>query len=94
MKQALDDNQQADQLAWARGVIKDNKAAWREGFRAIGAVDAFNRIQRTEAAAQYHPSVLKALASLRALCPDLLTSVEFRSYAALFDLCVQQNSLD
>jgi hypothetical protein len=94
LKQALDDNKQADQLAWARGLIKDDKAAWRAAFRAIGAVDAFNRIQRTEAAAQYHPKVQKALASLRALHPDLLTTVALRSYAALFDLCVQQNSLD
>jgi hypothetical protein len=94
LNKALDDNKQADQLAWARAVIEDNKAAWRETFRALGAVDAFNRIQRTEAAAQYHPKAVRALKSLRALHPDLLTGVEFRSYAALFDLCVQQNSLD
>lgn len=93
LKKALDSNNQANQLKWARQLLKNNKAAWSAAFNAIGAVAEFNRIQREQAAAKYHPKVTKALDTLRGIRSDLMSSVEFRSYAALFDLCVQQGAL-
>ncbi len=93
LKKALDENNQAAQLKWARALQKDQKAAWTAAFRAIGAVESFNGIQRQEASAQYQPLVVKAVAHLRGLRSDLMKAVEFRSYAALFDLCVQQHGL-
>ena len=93
LKKSLDDNKQADQLAWARAVQKDQKAAWKAAFTALGSVDAFNRIQREQAAAKYHPIVVKDIASLREISVDLLKAVEFRTYAALFDAAVQQNGI-
>ena len=93
LKKALDNHKQADQLAWARAVQKDQKAAWKSAFTAVGSVDAFNRIQREQAAAKYNPIVVKDIASLRELSADLMTAVEFRTYAALFDAAVQQNGI-
>jgi hypothetical protein len=93
LKAALVANRTADQLAWARALQKSNKPAWSAAFKAIGANDAFNRIQRQQAAGHYHPLVLTALAGLRTLASALLQTVELRTYAALFDLCVQQNGL-
>lgn len=69
------------------------KKAWRAAFEAIGSVDAFNAIQREEAAAKYHPSVVSCIEKLRGLVPEVMQDVAFCSYAALFDLCVQQNNL-
>jgi hypothetical protein len=92
-KAALVANRVADQLTWARTLQKSNKPAWSAAFKAIGANDVFNSIQRQQAAGHYHPLVLTALASLRSIAGTLLQAVEFRSYAALFDLCVQQNGL-
>ena len=93
LQKALSDNKKDDQLAWARKLIKNNRAAWQDAFTKIGANDNFNRIQRNEAAAHYHPLVVAAIASIRPLAPDLMKAVDFRSYAALFDLCVQQNGI-
>ena len=93
LKKSLEGNKQADQLAWARAVQKDQKAAWKAAFTAVGSIDAFNRIQREQAAAKYHPIVVKDIASLREINVDLMKSVEFRTYAALFDAAVQQNGI-
>jgi hypothetical protein len=94
LKKALDDNNQANQLKWARDLQKNKKSAWSAAFKAIGAVDEFNRIQRQQASAEYHPSVKHCVGKLRGISSDLMKSVEFRSYAALFDLCIQQGSID
>ena len=93
LKAALDNQSQAGQLTWTRVLEKQNNAAWKAAFQALGAVDDFNRIQREQAAAQYHPLVMQAVGQLRAIAPALMGKLEFRSYAALFDLCVQQSSI-
>ena len=36
---------------------------------------------------------MQAVRQLRAIAPALMAALEFRSYAALFDLCVQQGSI-
>ena len=94
LKAALDANNKADQLKWARGLIKDDRGAWSEAFKAIGSNPAFNRIQLEQASAKYHPPVVSIITRLREMSPTLMAAVEFRSYAALFDLCVQQGSAD
>lgn len=93
LKTALEGDDQAGQLAWARALQRSDKAAWRAAFQAVGAVDAFNAIQREQAAGEFHPLVIAAVDALRLIAPSLLGALEFRSYAALFDLCVQQRSL-
>lgn len=93
LKTALERDDQAGQLAWARALQRSDKAAWRTAFQLVGAVDAFNAIQRAEAAAEFHPLVLAAVDDLRLIAPPLFGALEFRSYAALFDLCVQQRSI-
>ena len=90
---ALVAGNQADELAWARNLIQNNRAAWAAAFKGIGANDAFNAIQRQQAAAQYHPRALAVIQDCRNLGGTLLDQIEFRSYAAIFDLCVQQGSL-
>jgi len=96
LKSALDNNSSTDQAQWARDLLASSKGrkAWRAAFESLGKVQAFNVIQQEEAAAKYHPKVVGCLAKLRELAPELMKSVAFRSYAALFDLCVQQNNLD
>jgi hypothetical protein len=41
----------------------------------------------------FHPLTIQAVSQLRLIAPALMGAVEFRSYAALFDLCVQQRAL-
>ena len=93
LKKALADDDQAGQLKWTRNLQKQNKPAWKSAFLALGAIAEFNRIQRDQAAAQYHPLVVKAIAMLHGISGELMNAVQFRSYAALFDLCVQQNGI-
>ena len=93
LKKALENNSPSDQLMWARAVQKDRKAAWKASFNAIGANEAFNLIQRQEALAAYHPLAMVSIMRLRKISPALMQQVEFRSYAALFDLSVQQHGI-
>ncbi|MCX7057959.1 MAG: hypothetical protein NTZ79_12430 [Proteobacteria bacterium] len=84
-------NADATAFEASAAAIKTNRLAWQSAFRAVGANDTFNRIQREQAAGQYHPIVVNSVESLRGISPDLLKTIEFRSYAALFDTAVQQN---
>ncbi|MDD1622290.1 MAG: hypothetical protein LUQ11_12500 [Methylococcaceae bacterium] len=94
LKSALIANDKDSQLKWARDTIKQHRKAWSQAFKNIGAVSDFNKIQRDEAAAKYHPLVVKVIGKLREISPNLLIKIEFRTYAALFDLCVQQSGID
>lgn len=93
LKTALDRSDQAAQLRWTRALQQSDNAALKAAFQAIGAVDDFNQIQREQAAAEFHPLVMQAVGQLRLIAPALMTALAFRSYAALFDLCVQQRSI-
>ncbi len=93
LKTALEGNKQADQLKWVAAVLKDKRTAWQSAFRAVGANATFQRIQREQAASQYHPIVVSGIKSLRSAAPELMKDVEFRTYAALFDTAVQQNGI-
>ncbi len=96
LKTALANNRSADQKAWAIKLqgSATGKAAWKAAFKALGAIPEFNEIQRTEALAKYFPAVQTAVKELRGLKPDLMARVEFRSYAALFDVSIQQGGID
>ena len=93
LKSALDRNDQQGQLDWTRELQARDKPAWRAAFQALGAIDRFNAIQLAEAEAAFHPLAMQAVSQLRLIAPALMGAVEFRSYAALFDLCVQQSGL-
>lgn len=93
LKSALDRSDQAAQLQWTRALQQSDNAALKAAFQAIGVVDDFNQIQREQAAAEFHPLVMQAVGQLRLIAPALMTALTFRSYAALFDLCVQQRSI-
>lgn len=82
-----------EQLTWARNIINNNRAAWKKAFRNLASVDTFQKIQREEAIRNYHPLVLSAVKRLRGVVPELFEIVLFKSYAALFDLCVQQHGI-
>ncbi|HEX7638460.1 MAG TPA: hypothetical protein VF457_08700 [Burkholderiaceae bacterium] len=96
LKTALAANDGPGQCAWARGLLKTKagRAAWKAAFHAIGSNDDFNKIQHDEALAKYSPMAAREVARCRKLSPDLFKRIEFRTYAALYDLCVQQGSLD
>lgn len=94
LKKALDHNDQTGQVNWAKTLQTKHYKAWSEAFRNLGSVEQFNRIQVDEALARYYPLAVEAIGDLRHLNEELMRAVEFRSYAALYDLCVQQNGLD
>ncbi len=93
LRTALTTGNQADQLQWARDCIQNNPAAWQEAFQQLGNHEKFQQIQKQQAAARYHPMAVAVIKSLRELSPSFFTKIEFRTYAAVFDLCVQQGSL-
>jgi hypothetical protein len=93
LKAALIAGDQKKELEWARALEKGNRAAWEAAFKKVGASAAFQKIQLEEAVGKYHSRSLKAIAEIREISPKLFEHVEFRSYAAIFDLCVQQGGL-
>ena len=93
LKTALVAGNQAEQIKWARDCIQTNRAAWADAFNKIGSDASFQEIQKEQAAAHYQPMVVSVLNDLRALSRSFFAKIEFRTYAALFDLCVQQGSL-
>ena len=94
LKSALDHNDNAVLLKWTRELEQRDRPAWEAAFHALGAIDEFNAIQLATAVGDYHKPAMHAIAELRQIAPALMAKVEFRSYAALFDLCVQQGSID
>lgn len=93
LKAAIQQGSIAAQLEWARNLLGSNRAAWKSAFQQIGSVDKFNNIQRQQAISQYHGFAVKVIANLRGVSPTLFAKVEVRSYAAIYDLCVQQNGV-
>jgi hypothetical protein len=93
LKKALTDGNKDAQLKWARALLKSHQSAWKMAFDKIGSNDEFNKIQRKEAAGEYHPLAVDAIRTIRSFSASLLAQVELRSYAALYDLCVQQHGI-
>lgn len=85
-------NQQA-QLTWARNVLSTNRAAWSQAFNNLGDIPAFQEIQ-LNAVLDYHQNVVKAIALMRGIAPDLMREVQVGTYSALYDLSVQQGTID
>lgn len=87
----------AQQVAWAdalsRGPRKaDFEPRWKAVLQAVGAEPAFRAEMLRYAYDTYGRKLIVALAWLRGLTP--LRIGNFRCLAALYDLCVQQGSLD
>lgn len=85
------------QVAWAdalsRGARKaDFDARWKAALQNVGAEPAFRAEMLRYAYDTYGRKLIVALAWMRGLLP--LPIRNFRCLAALYDLCVQQGSLD
>lgn len=85
------------QVAWAdalsRGTRKaDFDARWKVALQAVGTEPAFRAEMLRYAYDTYGRKLIVALAWMRGLLP--LPIRNFRCLAALYDLCVQQGSLD
>jgi len=94
LKKALTDGNKKDQAAWARDRIKNKRSAWESAFKKIGSNDTFNKIQKEQALAQYHPLAVAVIKIIRSITSTLFVNVEVRSYCAIYDLCVQLNGID
>jgi hypothetical protein len=79
--------------AWAIAQQASNPD-WMVPFQKLADVEAFKEIQVEWAARQTHEDLLKCLTLLRSLAPDLLERISVVNYCALFDLAIQQRSLD
>jgi hypothetical protein len=85
------------QVAWAdalsRGASKANfEPSWKAALQAVGAEPLFRAETLRYAYDTYGRKLIVALAWLRGLLPVRISN--FRCLAALYDLCVQQGSLD
>ena len=87
----------AQQVAWAdalsRGARKaDFDANWKAALQAVGRVPSLRAETLAYAYDTYGRKLVVALAWLKGVRPLRITN--FRCLAALYDLCVQQGSLD
>lgn len=87
----------AQQVAWAdalsRGARKaDFDPAWKAALQAVGRVPALRAETLAYAYDTYGRKLIIALAWLKGVRPIRIAN--FRCLAALYDLCVQQGSLD
>ncbi len=85
------------QVAWAdalsRGARKaDFDPRWKAALQAVGSEPAFRAEMLRYAYDTYGRKLIVALSWLRGLVPVRISN--FRCLAALYDLCVQQGSLD
>ena len=85
-------DQQA-QLTWVRNILRTNRAGWLEAFHNLGDVEAFQAIQ-LQGALEYHDNVMECIRIMRRIAPDLMREILVTTYVALYDLCVQQGSID
>ncbi|WP_455230366.1 hypothetical protein [Geopseudomonas aromaticivorans] len=90
---ALNSGNQTTQFNWSTSVQSTNQAGWKQAFKNIGQVEKFKSIQLKNAA-KYHENVLICINLMREIAPQHMTTIELRTYVALYDLCVQQNNLN
>ena len=81
------------QMSWVRSQQSANAASWKAPFIALGSNDKFNQIQYQNATGDYPGTAVLVIANLRAINSALMANVEARSYAAIYDLCVQQGGI-
>ena len=88
----------AEQIAWANGISTgrgshDVVEPWKGYFQAVGRVSRFREIMVESILSEYGGKVARALSLLRRLRPDIEID-HLRCFCALYDLVVQQGSLD
>lgn len=93
LETALRNQNQQAQLTWARDLLRTNRTAWSQAFNNLGDIPAFQEIQ-LGAVLDYHENVVKAITLMRGIAPDLMQEVHVGTYAALYDLSVQQGTID
>ena len=71
-----------------------NNSNWGKPFQKLAENPDFQQIQIEQASEKYHAGVMRCVNFLRTLSPTLIQSVEVATYCALYDLAVQQGSLD
>ena len=86
------------QVAWADARSTGPRKAgfvqpWRGCLQAVGRVPLFRSILVESAKAKYGEKMRRAIDQLEALAPGI-TIDRLRCFAALYDLCTQQGSLD
>jgi hypothetical protein len=90
---ALTQSDKEAQLAWAREIVRTNRAGWKQAFNNLGSVPKFQEIQLREAAS-YHTNVQRCIKDMRAISPSLMKEIDALTYITLYDLCVQQGGLE
>jgi hypothetical protein len=87
----------AQQVAWADGLSRGSRKAdfdpkWKAALQRVGRAPAFRAETLRYAYDTYGRKLIVALSWLNGVCPIRIRN--FRCLAALYDLCVQQGSLD
>ena len=95
--QVMDSPREA-QLAWATGITTgrgghDVAEPWRSAFQAVGRVPRFREITVDSILRDYGARMLRAIAALERLRPAIRID-HLRCICSLYDLVVQQGSLD
>ena len=88
----------AKQVEWANGISTgrgghDVVAPWKGYFQAVGRVERFRAIMVESILSDYGGKMLRALRKLQSLKPDVQID-HLRCICSLYDLVVQQGSLD
>ena len=87
-----------DQVAWANGISTGARLAnvmqpWKGYFQAVGRVPGFREIMVEHILRKYGRKLLRAAGLLQSMCPDIRMD-HLRCFCSLYDLVVQQGSLD
>jgi hypothetical protein len=88
----------ADQIAWANSISAgrgghDVVEPWKGYFQAVGRVDVFREIMVTSILREYGGRMARAIRALQRLRPEIQID-HLRCICSLYDLVVQQGSLD
>jgi len=93
LETALNSGDNAAEFKWAVNFQLNHYNDWIRAFQKLGSIEKFKQIQREKASSECHEQTMNLIGDVREMSPTLLHKVEFRSYAALWDLGNQQKSI-
>ncbi|WP_068713694.1 hypothetical protein [Vibrio tritonius] len=82
-----------EQINWAIDMQNNKRERWVKIFNNLSEVELFNRLQ-LEGIEKYSDSAISAIEWMRDQLPKLFERVELVTFVALFDLSVQQGSIN
>ncbi|WP_218667910.1 hypothetical protein, partial [Rodentibacter caecimuris] len=82
-----------EQMNWAINMQNKYNSRWKNIFNKLAEIREFQEIQ-IEHAGKYIKAAIHIIHWMRGVHPSVMEKIEFKTFAALVDLAIQQGSID